>query len=156
MELWDAYDKEFNIIEGKTLIRGEEIPDGMYHLVCDIYVRHIDGDVLLMQRDFNKKNGGLWEATAGGSALKGETPLECAIRELKEETGIIEAEFREVGRQVWEKYKSIYVLYLATTSVNKDSIILQEGETIDYKWISESEIENIKDELVTRRILQFI
>ena len=48
------------------------------------------------------------------------------------------------------------MLYLATTSVNKDSIILQDGETIDYKWISEPEIENIKDELVTRRILQFI
>ena len=108
MELWDAYDKDFNLIEGKTLIRGEEIPDGVYHLVCDIYVRHTDGEVLLMQRDFNKKNGGLWEATAGGSAIKGETPIMCAKRELEEETGIIEAEFREVGRQIWEKYKSIY------------------------------------------------
>ena len=156
MELWDAYDKEFNIIEGKTLIRGEMIPDGMYHLVCDIYVRHTDGEVLLMQRDFNKKNGGLWEATAGGSALRGETPIMCAKRELKEETGIIEAEFKEVGRQIWEKYKSIYVLYLATTNIDKTSITLQKGETIDFKWIKEEEIENFKEELVTKIILQFI
>ena len=27
-ELWDAYNKNFNKIENKTLIRGESIPDG--------------------------------------------------------------------------------------------------------------------------------
>ena len=41
-----------------------------------------------MQRDFRKHLGGKWELTAGGSALQGETALECASRELREETGI--------------------------------------------------------------------
>ncbi len=69
MELWDAYDKNFNKIDGITLIRGEPIPDGMFHLVCSIIVRHIDGDYLLMRRDDRKMFGGLWEVSAGGSAL---------------------------------------------------------------------------------------
>ena len=31
MELWDAYDRDGNLIEG-TLVRGEPIPDGVYHV----------------------------------------------------------------------------------------------------------------------------
>ena len=88
MELWDAYDKNFIRIEGVTLKRGEKIGNDVFHLVCDIIVRHTDGDYLIMQRDARKHYGGMWEATAGGSALKGESPLQCAARELFEETGI--------------------------------------------------------------------
>ena len=88
VEIWDAYDKNFCKIENVRLVRGEVIPEGIYHLVCEIIVKHIDGTYLLMQRDFEKHLGGMWELTAGGSALINETPKECAIRELKEETGI--------------------------------------------------------------------
>lgn len=62
-------DAELNKIDNLTLVRGEKIPDGLYHLVSEIIVRHIDGTYLLMQRDINKHYGGWWEATAGGSAL---------------------------------------------------------------------------------------
>ena len=48
-----------------------------------------------MQRDPRKPWGGMWEATAGGSALAGETPLECAARELREEIETAEEEIRE-------------------------------------------------------------
>ena len=56
MEIWDAYDSDYNIIDGMTLIRGEEssIPDGVYHLVCHVLVKHTDGTFLLMQRDPRK------------------------------------------------------------------------------------------------------
>ena len=88
-ELWDAYDKKFNKIENTTLVRGEAIPDGIYHLVSEVIVKHTDGSYLLMQRDLRKHHGGEWEVTAGGSALQGENGLVAAIRELKEETGIV-------------------------------------------------------------------
>lgn len=54
MELWDAYDNKFNRINDMTLVRGEPITDGVYHLVCDIIVKHTDGSYLLMQRDLRK------------------------------------------------------------------------------------------------------
>ncbi|RFT23130.1 NUDIX hydrolase, partial [Bifidobacteriaceae bacterium GH022] len=50
-EIWDAYDKEFNKLKNITLVRGEPIPDGMYHLVGEVIVKHIDGTYLIMQRD---------------------------------------------------------------------------------------------------------
>ena len=80
-ELWDAYDKKFNKIENTTLVRGEAIPDGIYHLVSEVIVKHTDGSYLLMQRDLRKHHGGEWEVTAGGSALQCENGLEAAIRE---------------------------------------------------------------------------
>ena len=98
MELWDAYDEILNKFEGMTLVRGEEGPDGVFNLVCEIIVRHTDGTYLLMQRDPQKHLGGMWEATAGGSALQGEDPITCALRELSEETGIKADKLTEVGR----------------------------------------------------------
>ena len=61
MELWDAYDAKLNKIDGMTLIRGEDAPDGVFHPVCEIIVRHTDGTYLLMQRDPRKHLGGMWE-----------------------------------------------------------------------------------------------
>ena len=87
MELWDAYDMHLNKIEGVTLIRGDQVPEGYFHLVSEIIVKHTDGSYLIMQRDKRKHLGGMWETTAGGSALQGEDPLSCAKRELYEETG---------------------------------------------------------------------
>ena len=122
-ELWDAYNKNFNKIENKTLIRGESIPDGAYHLVSEIVVKHTDGSYLLMQRDFRKHHGGKWELTAGGSALQGEDELEAAVRELKEE----------------------------------DSIVLQEGETIGYKWVDKETMFKLDgNELASSRTLEIV
>ncbi len=73
MELWDAYNSNFEKIEGMTLVREEQdkIPAGVYHLVCEVLVKHVDGTYLLMKRDPTKPLfPNMWEATAGGSALQ--------------------------------------------------------------------------------------
>ena len=57
MELWDAYSKNGELT-GDTLVRGEEIPQGLYHLVCEVLVRHIDGSFLCMKRSVQKPNYG--------------------------------------------------------------------------------------------------
>ncbi len=157
MELWDAYNENFEKINNLTLVRGEKIPEGLFHLVCDVLVKHSDGSYLLMKRDLNKHHGGLWEATSGGSALKGETPLECAKRELFEETGIVATNIKEVGRVVEKNKNSIYVEFICYTNWHKSNISFQKGETIAYKWVSKDTLINMKeDELLTRRIQQFI
>lgn len=136
MKIWDAYDSSFKKIEGKTLIRGETIPDGMFHLVVSVLVRHADGSYLLMKRDLKKHYGGMWEASAGGSALAGETPMMCAVRELREETGISATQdnFTELKSFTNFKHNTIYVHFLCETDCKKDGIVLQPDETIDYLW----------------------
>ena len=155
MELWDAYDEGLNKIDDMTLIRGERIPEGVFHLVCEIIVKHTDGSYLLMQRDKRKHFGGMWEATAGGSALQNETPLECAVRELREETGINSEDLVEVGRVTTND--TVYVEFLCVTNCDKDAITLQDGETIAYKWVSRNELAAMeRNILITKRIQKFI
>ena len=157
MEKWDAYDSKLNKIEGVTLIRGEQVPEGYFHLCSEIIVRHTDGSYLIMQRDKRRHLGGMWEATAGGSALQGEDPLTCARRELQEETGIVSDELIEIGRVLHHGHKTYYVDYLCVTDVDKDSIVLQEGETIAFKWIGPDELHAMsRDDLATMRQLNFI
>lgn len=134
MELWDGYLAD-GTLANRDLIRGEPIPNGLYHLVCEILVRHRDGDYLLMQRDVRKPNyGGYYEATAGGSALKGEDKESCARRELLEETGISADTLVEIGQYI--SHDTIYCNFLCVTDCDKASVSLQEGETISYKWVS--------------------
>ena len=136
MELWDEYDAK-GVLTGQTLVRGEPIPEGRYHLVSEILVRHIDGDYLLMRRDPRKRNyGGWWEATAGGSALKGEDAYGCARRELLEETGITRGVLTPIGRFL--SHDTIYENYLCVTDAEKTGITLQKGETVNFRWISEA------------------
>lgn len=158
MELWDAYNSEFEKIEGLTLIREEEdkIPEGVYHLVNHILVKHTDGTYLLMKRDSTKPAyPNMWEATAGGSALQGESALESAFRELREETGIVAYTLEELD---WSLGKSsIHCRYLCLIDCAKDSIKLQEGETCDYRWVTAQELLAMKEsELIGMEMLRYV
>lgn len=156
MELWDAYDRNMILIPNMVLKRGP-VPQGVYHIVCEIAVKHIDGTYLIMQRDMKKHLGGMWELTAGGSALKGEAPLECAIRELKEETGVVADSLIQIGKVIHDEHNSIYFEYLCVTDCDKNSIVLQKGETINYKWVSADEFKAIpKNEMATTRMQMFV
>ena len=141
-EVWDAYNSDFEKLPGVTLVRGEEstIPNGTYHLVVHVLVKHVDGTFLCMQRDFRKHYPGMWEASASGSALQGETPYEGALRELREETGVTATELTELARFSKDSTHACYVEYLCITDCDKDSVTLQEGETIAYRWADAAEI----------------
>ncbi len=157
MELWDAYDLSLRKIEGKELVRGKPVPEGCYHLVSDVIVRHADGTYLLMQRDPKKKFGGLWEMTRGGSALKGESAEDCRKRELEEETGIVADSFELLGIMTSEKYRTIYVEFIVETDWDKGNIVMQKGETVDYRWVGAKEIARMKkDELLTDRMQPYL
>lgn len=134
VELWDAYNAD-GTKAGFDLVRGEDIPKGYYHAVSEVFVMHEDGDILLMKRDYSKPNSpGKYETGGGGSVLKGETFYEGAVRELFEETGVVAKELTELYNEVMGE--CIYQGYLCITDMDKDKIVLQEGETIDYMWVS--------------------
>ena len=159
MELWDAYDGSFQKIDGITLVRGEEssIPEGIYHIVVCILVRHVDGQYLLMRRSENKTYPLYWEATAGGSVLQGESAFEGALRELREETGVITDTLEEMDHFVRDETHSAYYEYVCVTGCDKDSIVLQEGETCDYKWVDKKELLAMgEDELLTQSMLKYV
>ena len=87
MELWDLYDERC-LKTGRGHVRGEELPEGCYHLVVHVWIRNGRGQYLISQRSEDRPTQPLkWECV-GGSVLKGETSLEGALRETREEVGL--------------------------------------------------------------------
>ena len=139
METWDLYTAEGQRT-GMTMTRGEKVPEGYFHMVCDVLIRHTDGDYLLMLRSREKKvYPGRWESTCGGSALAGEDALTAALRELREETGIVLDHLEEIHCSVYSHSNAIHHSFLGITDCSKNSITLQPGETEGYQWVSEAE-----------------
>lgn len=137
-ELWDAYDREGNRL-GFDLTRGEPLPEGAWHLVVEVYAVTYDGRVLVTRRHPDKLWGGFWEITGGG-VVKGETPLQGAVRELREETGI--AARPEDLRPLYvdsrcgiDGYRTIYHCFLTFFDPETQAIRLQEGETCDFRLL---------------------
>jgi 8-oxo-dGTP pyrophosphatase MutT (NUDIX family) len=87
MELWDLYN-EYRELTGRDHIRGEEVPQGFYHLVVHIWIHNSKGEYLISQRSADLLAFPLiWECV-GGSVIKGEDSLTGALRETKEEVGL--------------------------------------------------------------------
>lgn len=86
-ELWDLYteDREKS---GETLVRGQEIPEGRYHLVADAWIVNSKGEYLISRRSASRPTFPLMWECVGGSVLAGEDSLTGAVREVKEEVGL--------------------------------------------------------------------
>lgn len=87
MELWDLYN-ERRELTGRDHVRGEEIPQGFYHLVVHVWIRNSKGEYLISQRSADRPTCPLMWECVGGSVIKGENSLTAALRETKEEVGL--------------------------------------------------------------------
>ncbi len=102
------------------------------------------------------ENGG--RLLIGGTIKEKETPLECAIREIKEETGYTNFELVKEGFKINHHYyaynKNQYFNIECTTflfklnSMDQQAQQLDNDEKFDIEWVSKDVIEReIKDEL---------
>ena len=88
MELWDLYTNEREKT-GLVMKRGEPMPKGYCRLVVHICVFNTAGELLIQHRHPEKGVfPSLWDLSAGGCAVSGETSRTAAARELFEELGI--------------------------------------------------------------------
>ena len=139
-EFFDLYDINRNRT-GKTLERGTKVPEGYYRLVVHVCVFGSDGRLLIQKRQpFKNGWSGMWDLTAGGSALAGDSSQQAASRELKEEIGL---DYDLTGVR---PAMTIYFdggfndIYTINLDVDLDSLKLQETEVEKVKWATEEEI----------------
>ena len=143
MEEWDLYDANGNKIN-KTTFRGERLQDGEYHLVVNAWVMNSNHEFLISQRSPNKTFPYRWECT-GGSVLTGESSIEGAMRELKEELGIEvnpkEAIFIGAKTRYYVGCPDILNVWLFQSEVAIEELILQKEEVCNAMWASVEQIE---------------
>lgn len=79
-----------------------------------------------------------------GEVDPGESAVDAAVREVKEETGLeVRAGFQEIGRRVHPKTKRT-MIYLACTPVaGTDVFVGDEDELSDVRWLSLVEVDTL-------------
>ncbi|RRD94029.1 NUDIX domain-containing protein [Clostridiales bacterium COT073_COT-073] len=156
MEIWDLYDENRQPL-GKTHVRGEQIADGEYHIVTDVWTVREDGKVLITKRHPDKIWGNMWECT-GGSAVAGESSRVSAARELEEEVGITaKPEELELLNSVRVKDRFVDT-YAVLKNLKESDLKLQETEVVDAKFVGFGELDQIwqnKNLVPRERFLQY-
>lgn len=142
MEYWDLYDYRGKR-KNKIAIRGSKLNNDEFHLVVNAWIVNDKGEFLITQRSENKTHPLMWECT-GGSALLGESSLQTAIREIKEELGIDvntkTATFIGESRRFYESCPDILHVWLFRSNEDIKNIKIQEEEVNDVMWASKDKI----------------
>ena len=151
MEVWDLYN-ERRERTGQSHIRGDAIPEGLYHLVVHVWIRNSRGEYLISQRSADRPTLPLkWECV-GGSVVKGENSLTGALRETREEVGLQllpergKLLFSTVGRTVnGVRFSDILDVWL----FSYDGTVALENATTDevaqVRWMRKSQIKDLFD-----------
>ena len=142
-EMWDIYDENRNLT-GRLHRRGDFLENGEYHLVVHVWLQNSNGEFLLTKRTPNKGYPNMWEST-GGSALAGDDSLSAALREVKEETGLIAD--RNHGKCVisFKREECFVDVWLFKQDFNLDDVVLQKGETCDKMYANAEKIRELNN-----------
>lgn len=148
IEYWDIIDEQG---QPTALVHPRGVPLGpnQYHKVVMMAVINQHQQILIQKRAAHVAHPNLWDITAGGSVLAGETSLNGARREFVEELGI---EVDVTGNQLIEsfKYGSLWVdFYVIKANINVADLDFSiSHEVVDAKYVSLSEMKAMMDEKI--------
>lgn len=148
MEIVDKLDKRREPLNKKR-DRYERI-DGEYCQYVHVCIMNDKNQFLLQKRSPNKKiYPNMWSQT-GGAVDSGETSLQGALREVKEELGIELNKENMEFMLSFKRYHSFVDVWLAKQNVDLKDVVLQKEEVSDVKWVDKNELKAmIEDEEVS-------
>ena len=148
-ELWDILD-ENSSVTGRVHKRGKPMNINEYHLEVSVWIKNNKGEYLISQRSPNKSFSNMWECT-GGNAIAGENSLTTALKEVKEELGIILEP--KNGRMIRHRLPcgisechGLVDVWLFRQNVDISTVILAPDETSNVMWASRDKINGMIDE----------
>lgn len=152
-EILDIFTRDGKLIGAKPRSECHVKNPGFYHRPSWIWIYNSNGEILIQKRAMAKKNWpGYFDMPAAGHVDSGETPLEGAIREAKEEIGVnfkpedLEFAFEYIQDSSWE----LGQVFFAKCDKKAEEFKLQEKEVELVKWLSFDEFKKLfySDEFV--------
>lgn len=131
-------DENDNLITHKD--RKDRLPNEITR-VAALWVGGDDGDILLAQRAFTKKDSpGLWGPAVAGSVEEGETYESNIIKEAEEEIGLKNFKF-VLGPKIRRSGTHQYFAQVFFTVISKDyKLVKQDSEVEEIRWFKKEEI----------------
>ena len=140
MELWDLYSKDREKL-GETMERGAAHPSGKYRLVVHTAIFNSRGEMLIQQRQSTKFDWpNLWDISASGSVISGETTCMAAERELGEELGLSVSFANRRPALTVHFPDGMGDVFVIEQDIDISTVTLQEEEVQAVRWASEEEI----------------
>ena len=140
MELWDLYSKDREKL-GETMERGATHPTGKYRLVVHMAIFNSRGEMFIQQRQSTKFGWpNLWDISASGSVITGETTCMAAEREIGEELGLSISFANRRPALTVHFPDGMGDVFVIEQDVDLSAVTLQEEEVQAVRWASEEEI----------------
>ena len=146
MELFDLYTRD-RVKTGRTMVRGDKVPEGLYRLVVHVCIFDPEGRMLIQQRQpFKKGWSNMWDITVGGCAVAGDTSQDAAEREVREEIGL-ELDLQDERPTMTTTFDGGFDdYYVLTRDVDLSSLHLQYEEVQTVRWAEKEEILRMIDD----------
>lgn len=140
MEVWDIYDA-LRRPTGRTMLRGEEVAPGDYHVAVHVIIFNRAGQMLIQQRQSCKKAfPDAWDISVGGCAIQGENSQQAAMREVREELGL-EIDLHDTPPDLTLAFPGGFDdMYIVEREQEPDALRLQEEEVQAVRWAEREEI----------------
>ena len=144
MELWDILD-ESGKKTGRIVTQGTPLKQGEYRLIIDAWIINKNDEFLISKRIPTKQpEPNKWNPVCG-SAISGEESISAALREVKEELGIIlDANNGKLIKR-FKVWNGIVDVWLFRQEVDIDRVVLQKEETDDVMWATSKVVKQIID-----------
>lgn len=151
---------EYGKITGETIDRKEAHIKGAWHRSIRVWLINDNQEVLLQKRSLEKTYPGLWDLSCGGHISAGNTSLQTAITEIKEELGVdVKSEqLKLLGQYKYSHSEegfidnSFYDVYLVSADYPQAVLKIQFEEVSEVKYFKISELvdfmKNKPDEII--------
>ena len=132
---------------GRTVLRGDPVPEGFYRLVVHVCVFDPEGRMLIQQRQpFKRGWSNLWDVTVGGCAVAGDDSRAAAERETREELGLSLDLSDERPTLTVHFERGFDDYYAVTRQVDTEELRLQYEEVQAVRWATKEEILRMIDD----------
>ena len=153
MEYIDIFD-ENNNPTGIVKEKKQAHEDGDFHRTAHIWIINDKNELLLQKRSASKKtHPNCWDISGAGHIKAGESAIDGAIRELKEELGV---EVEEKDLQYIATIKStknpknmeFQYVYLLNCNKEVEEYIFEDNEVSEVKYIFYKDLEKMVEEKI--------
>lgn len=148
MEYIDIYDENNNPLEkSKEKTQAHEEMD--FHRTAHIWIINENKELLLQKRSANKKSHpNCWDISGAGHIRTGEDVLDGAIRELKEELGVIAKKndlhfIATIKSTKNPKNKEFQYVYLLKCNNKIEDYVFEDNEVSEVKYVFYEKLEKM-------------